>query len=120
MEEQPTNNQPRPIARPELQPNNPGQFMDPISHPNPISQPSQVNNSLGAAPNVEVNGLMVAGFILAFVPILGLVFSIFGNKKSKETGRNRELALIALISSIASSVFWTGWLFLVIIALSLP
>ena len=53
--------------------------------------------------NVPVsNGMAIAGFILSFfVPVLGLIFSIIGLKKSNQmNGAGRGLAKAGLILSI--------------------
>ena len=60
--------------------------------------PIESNNQSGE--NQGTHGFLVAAFILAGIPILGLIFTIIANKQSKQRGKNRELALIALISSI--------------------
>ena len=62
--------------------------------------PIESNNNQSDGNNQGVHGFLVAAFILAEIPILGLIFTIIANKQSKERGKNRELALIALIISI--------------------
>lgn len=60
------------------------------------------------------NGMATAGFILSFfVPVLGLIFSIIGLKKSNEmNGAGRGFAKAGLILSII-------WLAIEVIALAL-
>lgn len=46
------------------------------------------------------NGMAIVGFVLSFfIPILGLIFSIIGLKKSKETNNGKELSLAGIIIS---------------------
>lgn len=52
----------------------------------------------------DVHGMLVAGAILSSFPILGLILTIIANNQTKERGKNRELALIFLISSIIAHV----------------
>ena len=56
------------------------------------------NNNNGTS-----NGMAIAGFILSFfVPLLGLIFSIIGLKKVKETNKGKGLSTAGvIISSIA-------------------
>lgn len=62
--------------------------------------PIESNNNQSSENNQGVHGFLVAAFLLAEIPILGLIFTIIANKQSKQRGKNRELALIALIASI--------------------
>lgn len=73
-------------------------------------------NAVAGNNNNTSNGMATAGFILSFfVPLLGLIFSIIGLKKVKETNKGKGLStagiiissiamLITLISVIAFSV----------------
>ena len=46
------------------------------------------------------NGIAVAGFVLSFlISLLGLIFSIIGLKKSKETNNGKELIIAGIIIS---------------------
>lgn len=46
------------------------------------------------------NGMATAGFILSFfIPLLGLIFSIMGLKKSKETSTGKGLSTAGIIIS---------------------
>lgn len=64
-----------------------------------VSQNTAVSNN----NNGTSNGMATAGFILSFfVPLLGLIFSILGLKKVKETSAGKGLATAGIIiSSIA-------------------
>lgn len=46
------------------------------------------------------NGMAIAGFILSFfIPLLGLIFSIIGLKRSKETNNGKGLSIAGIIIS---------------------
>ena len=64
-----------------------------------VSQNTAVSNN----NNGTSNGMATAGFILSFfVPLLGLIFSILGLKKVKETNKGKGLSTAGIIiSSIA-------------------
>ncbi len=64
-----------------------------------VSQNTAVSNN----NNGTSNGMAIAGFILSFfVPLLGLIFSILGLKKVKETNKGKGLSTAGIIiSSIA-------------------
>ena len=64
----------------------------------------------------EVHGMLVAGFVLAGLPILGLIFTIIAYKQTKERGTNRELGLIALIQSIVIHSVVAFYLLLFVVA----
>ena len=61
------------------------------------------NTVVGNNNNGTSNGMATAGFILSFfVPLLGLIFSILGLKKVKETNTGKGLSTAGIIiSSIA-------------------
>ena len=63
---------------------------------------SQKNQNVSPKGN-NSNGMATAGFILSFfVPLLGLIFSILGLKKVKETNTGKGLSTAGIIiSSIA-------------------
>lgn len=60
-------------------------------------------NSVVGNNNNASNGMATAGFILSFfIPLLGLIFSILGLKKVKETNTGKGLSTAGIIiSSIA-------------------
>lgn len=60
-------------------------------------------NAVAGNNNNASNGMAIAGFVLSFfVPLLGLIFSILGLKKVKETSAGKGLATAGIIiSSIA-------------------
>ena len=60
-------------------------------------------NAVAGNNNNTSNGMATAGFILSFfVPLLGLIFSILGLKKVKETNTGKGLSTAGIIiSSIA-------------------
>ena len=62
----------------------------------------QTNNN----SNNDSNGMATAGFILSFfIPLLGLIFSIIGSKKAKETNSGKGLSTAGIIiSSIALAI----------------
>ena len=48
------------------------------------------------------NNIAVAGFVLAFLfPLLGIIFSAIGLKKSKETGSGKGLSIAGIVISLA-------------------
>lgn len=48
----------------------------------------------------QSNGMAIAGFVLSFfIPLLGLIFSILGLKKSKETNTGKGLSTAGIIIS---------------------
>lgn len=51
------------------------------------------------------NGMAIAGFILSFfIPLLGLIFSIIGLKRSKETNNGKGLSTAGIIISCITMV----------------
>lgn len=53
----------------------------------------------------ESNGMAIAGFILSFfIPLLGLIFSIIGLKRSKETNNGKGLSTAGIIISCITMV----------------
>lgn len=67
--------------------------------------PSQPQVAPMPQPQSDVHGMLVAGAILSSFPVLGLILTIIANNQTKERGKNRELALIFLISSIIFHAF---------------
>lgn len=63
--------------------------------------PSPAADNYAQRGSQPTNGMAIAGFILAFlVPILGLIFSIIGSKKSKELdGQGKGLAVAGIVIS---------------------
>ncbi|HEU5356724.1 MAG TPA: hypothetical protein VFU65_19810 [Actinocrinis sp.] len=58
-------------------------------------------------PQPQKNGFAVAGFILFFTGILGLIFSILGLVRSgKVGGKGRGLAIAGLILSLLAGIGW--------------
>lgn len=57
-------------------------------------------NAVAGNNNNTSNGMATAGFVLSFfVPLLGLIFSILGLKKVKETSAGKGLATAGIINS---------------------
>lgn len=53
----------------------------------------------------QSNGMAIAGFILSFfIPLLGLIFSIIGLKRSKETNNGKGLSTAGIIISCITMV----------------
>lgn len=53
----------------------------------------------------QSNGMAIAGFVLSFfIPLLGLIFSILGLKKSKETNTGKGLSTAGIIISCITMV----------------
>lgn len=60
-----------------------------------------------APPQDQKNGFAVAGLILFFTAVLGLIFSIIGLVKSgKIGGKGRALAIAGLVLSILAGIGW--------------
>ena len=59
-----------------------------------LTQTTNVSNGTSS------NGMAIAGFILSFfIPLLGLIFSIIGLKRSKETNNGKGLSTAGIIIS---------------------
>ena len=53
----------------------------------------------------QTNGMAIAGFILSFfIPLLGLIFSIIGLKRSKEANNGKGLSTAGIIISCITMV----------------
>lgn len=53
----------------------------------------------------QSNGMAIAGFILSFfIPLLGLIFSIIGLKRSKEANNGKGLSTAGIIISCITMV----------------
>lgn len=53
----------------------------------------------------QSNGMAIAGFVLSFfIPLLGLIFSILGLKRSKETNNGKGLSTAGIIISCITMV----------------
>lgn len=53
----------------------------------------------------QSNSMAIAGFILSFfIPLLGLIFSIIGLKRSKETNNGKGLSTAGIIISCVTMV----------------
>lgn len=53
----------------------------------------------------QSNGMAIAGFVLSFfIPLLGLIFSIIGLKRSKETNNGKGLSTAGIIISCVTMV----------------
>lgn len=53
----------------------------------------------------QSNGMAIAGFVLSFfIPLLGLIFSILGLKRSKETNNGKGLSTAGIIISCVTMV----------------
>jgi len=52
------------------------------------------------------NGMATAGFVLAFfIPLLGMIFSIIGLTKSKDSGKGKGLAIAGIVISLVVGLF---------------
>lgn len=64
-----------------------------------LTQTTNVSNGSSS------NGMAIAGFILSFfIPLLGLIFSIIGLKRSKETNNGKGLSTAGIIISCITMV----------------
>lgn len=59
-----------------------------------------LTQTTNASNGSSSNGMAIAGFILSFfIPLLGLIFSIIGLKRSKETNNGKGLSTAGIIIS---------------------
>ena len=60
-------------------------------------------------PQAQKNGFSVAGLILSWLPLLGIIFSILGlNRASKAGGKGRGMSIAGLVLSIAFIGLYVG------------
>lgn len=82
---------------------------------------SKCGKSFGVATEKkETNALAIVGIILSFlVPLLGLIFSIIGLKKSKELNNGKDLSVVGIvISSIFMFIRFIAIIFVLIFTIS--
>lgn len=72
----------------------------------PSMDTTNTMNNMNAVPSTnKTNGIAIAGLILSFIiPIIGLVLSIIGLKKSKEINNGRGLSIAGIIISAIFTV----------------
>lgn len=64
-----------------------------------------LTQTTNASNGSSSNGMAIAGFILSFfIPLLGLIFSIIGLKRSKETNNGKGLSTAGIIISCITMV----------------
>lgn len=64
-----------------------------------------LTQTTNASNGSSSNGMAIAGFILSFfIPLLGLIFSIIGLKRSKETNNGKGLSTSGIIISCVTMV----------------
>ena len=64
-----------------------------------------LTQTTNASNGSSSNGMAIAGFILSFfIPLLGLIFSIIGLKRSKETNNGKGLSTAGIIISCVTLV----------------
>ena len=64
-----------------------------------------LTQTTNASNGSSSNGMAIAGFILSFfIPLLGLIFSILGLKRSKETNNGKGLSTAGIIISCITMV----------------
>lgn len=64
-----------------------------------------LTQTTNASNESSSNGMAIAGFILSFfIPLLGLIFSILGLKRSKETNNGKGLSTAGIIISCITMV----------------
>ncbi len=64
-----------------------------------------LTQATNASNGSSSNGMAIAGFILSFfIPLLGLIFSILGLKRSKETNNGKGLSTAGIIISCITMV----------------
>lgn len=64
-----------------------------------------LTQTTNASNGSSSNGMAIAGFILSFfIPLLGLIFSILGLKRSKETNNGKGLSTAGIIISCVTMV----------------
>ncbi len=72
----------------------------------PAQQSAPVNGYAIAGLVLGLIGFFGGGYLFCIVPLLGVIFSGIGLKKSKETGSGHGIAVGGLVVSIISLVFW--------------
>lgn len=72
-------------------------------------------NTMNTAPSSNgENNIAIAGFILSFIiPIIGLILSIIGLKKSKETNNDRGLSIAGIVISTIFTIISIIVIFLI-------
>ena len=72
-------------------------------------------NTMNTAPSSNgENNIAIAGFILSFIiPIIGLILSIIGLKKSKETNNGRGLSIAGIVISTIFTIISIIAIFLI-------
>lgn len=72
-------------------------------------------NTMNTAPSSDgENNIAIAGFILSFIiPIIGLILSIIGLKKSKETNNGRGLSIAGIVISTIFTIISIIAIFLI-------
>lgn len=64
-----------------------------------------LTQTTNASNGSSSNGMAIAGFVLSFfIPLLGLIFSIIGLKRSKETNNGKGLSTAGIIISCITMV----------------
>lgn len=64
-----------------------------------------LTQTTNASNGSSSNGMAIAGFVLSFfIPLLGLIFSILGLKRSKETNNGKGLSTAGIIISCVTMV----------------
>ena len=64
-----------------------------------------LTQTTNASNGSSSNGMAIAGFILSFfIPLLGLIFSIIGLKRSKEANKGKGLSTAGIIISCITMV----------------
>lgn len=64
-----------------------------------------LTQTTNASNGSSSNGMAIAGFVLSFfIPLLGLIFSILGLKRSKETNNGKGLSTAGIIISCITMV----------------
>lgn len=68
----------------------------------PVPPPGPGGYGYPMPPQEQKNGFSIAGLILSFLPLLGIIFSVLGlTRASKVGGKGRGLAIAGLVLSIA-------------------
>lgn len=91
-----------------------------ITQSNGVSTTNTVStmNTMNTTPSTNTtNGISIAGFILSFIiPIVGLILSIIGLKKSKETNNGRGLSIAGIVISVVFTIISIIVIFLTFIS----
>ena len=88
--------------------------MNALGSMNTMNTTNTMNTMNTASSSNGENNIAIAGFILSFIiPIIGLILSIIGLKKSKETNNDRGLSIAGIVISTIFTIISIIAIFLI-------